>query len=346
MGFVAMFTWTHRYAVEAMTPEMWVGTPTYYILRLVEQIIVFAIPAFLFITGYSVAMMTGRNQATVSWKLVFSRIKTLVIPYLLWSAVMIVLRLVEDPRVALTEILSWVLTGSSNEVLYFVPLLTQFYLLSPWLVRWARRDWKSLLMLTVFLQLLVQLLAYPELLGWNLPIARDISQFVPKWLFLARIFWFPFGIICGLHPVEFKRIVSPHKAKLVTAAIMLIPINFIEWEIYYKIAGQTWLSHRETILDSLYTFALILSVLMLNGQSLPLSNWISELGAKSYGIYLTHSLAIVYLARLIYHFLPGLLGYPLLLQPILIVAGLFIPLGMMAVVDRSRLRRFYNYLYG
>ncbi len=346
MGFVAMFHWSHRYAGGAMIPEMWVGTPTYYTLRLIEQLIVFAIPTFLFVSGYSVAVAAGRSQETVSWKLVLNRIRVLVIPYLVWSAVVIALRVLESRRVTPAELFSWIFTGSSNEVFYFVPLLIQFYLLSPWLVRWARYNWKGLLLVTGLLQVGVQLLAYPELMGWQSPVVQSLSSIVPKWFFLARIFWFPLGIICGLYPTQFRQILFRYAAHLISITVFFILLGVLEWEAYYRLAGQNWLSHRETLLDNLYTLALLFSLLAVDAQSLPWVTRISNLGVRSYGIYLTHSLFIVYLSRFIYKFFPDLLGYPLLLQPALIGAGLLIPLAMMAFIDRSRLRRLYNYLYG
>jgi hypothetical protein len=51
-------------------------------------------------------------------------------------------------------------------------------------------------------------------------------------------------------------------------------------------------------------------------------------------------------ARAIYHFLPALLGYQIVFQPILYAAGLGIPLLLMALVRHSPARRFYAYQFG
>ena len=346
MGFVAMFFWYQRYAGGMITPGMWVGTPAYFGLRFIEQVIVFAIPAFLFVSGYSIAIATGKNQQTVSWKLIFSRMRYLVIPYLIWTTVVLLLNILEMKTISLPVILLAFLIGNSNEVLYFVPLLLQFYLISPFLVRWARQNWKILLLVTAVLQILVQLSSYPEFLGLNSPFFDMLSRLTPKWFFLSRIFWFPLGIVCGFHPVELRQRFTPFRLALLVVTVLLIPIGIAEWELYYQLSGQEWLSHRETLLDSLFTITLLLSVLTLEEKSLLWLNPIGRLGSKSYGIYLTHAIFIQYTARLIYHFAPGLLGYPLLLQSLLIAVGFGIPLALMALVDHSPFRRYYSYLYG
>ena len=346
MGFVAMFFWYQRYASSLFTPDRWVGTPTYYGLRLMEQVIVFAIPAFLFVSGYSMVVATGKNQKTVGWRLIFSRIRYLIIPYLIWTTVVLLLSIFETKTVSLAVIVLAYLIGNGNEVLYFVPLLLQFYLLSPFLVRWARQNWKALLFVTAVLQILVQLSYYPELLGLNSPVLDTLSRLMPKWFFLSRIFWFPLGIVCGFHPVELRKSFTPFRVTLLMITVLLIPLGMVEWEIYYRLAGQVWLSHRETIIDSIFTVTLLLSLLTLDEKSLPWLNGTGRLGSKSYGIYLTHAIFIQYMARLIYHIAPGLLAYPLLLQPILIAVGFGFPLLLMTLVDRSPLRRYYSYLYG
>jgi peptidoglycan/LPS O-acetylase OafA/YrhL len=73
---------------------------------------------------------------------------------------------------------------------------------------------------------------------------------------------------------------------------------------------------------------------------------ISQIGTKSFGVYLVHSLALIYTSKVIYHLVPALLGAQWLLQPILFAAGLGIPLLLMEITARTPARRFYSYLFG
>lgn len=344
-GFVAVFAWAHRYAPGA-APYAQMGSPSYYALRLIEQVVVVAIPAFLFVSGFFMAVAAGRTRATVSWQTVFNRIKYLVAPYLVWTVVALVLALAQGKRFSIGDLVAILLTGRISPVLYYVPLLCQFYLLSPWLVRAARADWKLLLALAAALQIAVQLTPYPTFWGLDLASKQQLLNLVPKWLFLARIFWFTLGIVVGFHLDLFKRALARVRWPLLVLTLILIPLGVAEWEIYVHLSGVDWLAHRETLLDSVYALGFLGCFVAFDRARLPLEDAIGALGARSYGIYLTHALVMENIARVLYHAAPTLLAYQSLLQPILIVSGLGLPLLAMAIVRRMSVARFYVYLFG
>ena len=89
-GFTAMFWWTDRYMDVSVPDFAQIGSLSYYVLRAMEQLIMFSIPSFLFVSGFFMAFATGRNRDTVEWSVVGSRIRTLLIPYLLWSVALFV----------------------------------------------------------------------------------------------------------------------------------------------------------------------------------------------------------------------------------------------------------------
>lgn len=344
-GFVAMFAWSHRFLPLGIPADAQFGSASYYALRLIEQIVVFSLPAFLFVSGYFVSVQAGRSM-NMRWSAIWSRIRGLVIPYLIWSLVVIFLGLLEGKRYGPVELVVMLLTGSTSPVLYFVPLLIQFYILAPLFVTAARRNWKALLLVVSALQLLVLTSQYPQFLGMDASITETFIQLVPKWLFIARILWFPLGIIAGFHAERLGEILPRLKGWLLGGALLLIPVGLIEWEFLFQLSGEQWLASRETYLDTLYTLLVIFAILSFTIKSLPLFNKTSMLGTKSYGIYLTHAIFIEYTARVLYVLAPALLGYQILLQPILFLVGLGGPLLMMAIMDKMPVRRSYAYLFG
>jgi surface polysaccharide O-acyltransferase-like enzyme len=347
MCFVAMFDWSHRFLPPDVPANSLIGSPSYYTLRILEQLVEFAIPAFLFVSGYFVAVATGRSNETISWSTVRSRLKNLLIPYLIWTGVILGLGIVlERQNISAQRLLRNILTGSTNEVMYFVPLLVQFYLLSPFLVRMAKKNWKLLLVLAAVIQFGFQLLAYPEFLGLDLPYVAAITNLIPKWFFPARILWFSLGIVIGFHLEQFKSTLQRFRWVILVTAIVAIPLGVLEWEIFFRLSGQEWLAHRETILDNVYGLAVILSFLAFAEAKLPLIKTFENLGSRSYGIYLTHAIFIQYAAKGIYHLAPQLLGYQLILLLILLVVGFAGPLGLMMLFERTRLRRFYKHVFG
>jgi peptidoglycan/LPS O-acetylase OafA/YrhL len=133
---------------------------------------------------------------------------------------------------------------------------------------------------------------------------------------------------------------------LLAATPILFVLGVLEWERLLQASGDVWLSPAVTIVDDLYALAFILTILAFERAALPLAKPFSDLGAKSYGIYLTNALVLMIVAKGIYHVAPSLLGRPLILQVILVAFGLGGPLLLMALVNRSPARRYYKYLFG
>jgi peptidoglycan/LPS O-acetylase OafA/YrhL len=346
MGFVAMFSWTHRY-MDVPGPSFdQMGSASYYALRTVEGVVTFSIPAFLFISGFFIAFAAGRTKATVSWEYVFSRIKYLLAPYLIWSFATLVLLYVQGSRFSMQGLLLNIATGQTGPVFYYVPLLIQLYLLSPLLVIIAKRNWKALLVGVTLIQLFVVALQYPLFLGWDNPLFSQAIAFFPKWFFPVRIFWFALGIIIGLNINQFKTVSGSFKWVLLALMAAFLPLAIIEWEALLQLSGREWLDHRETLIDLLYAFVLLIAFLLFNNVSLPLNKPISDLGAKSYGIFLTHALFIEYTAKIIYQLYPPLLANQFVLQILLVAIGLGVPLLLMYLIKRSPARSTYTYLFG
>ena len=149
-----------------------------------------------------------------------------------------------------------------------------------------------------------------------------------------------------MYTAEIKVYLDKYKWWLLGITIVAIPAGIIEWEIFYMLSGQEWLPTRETLVDSIYSITAILSFFAFDHIKLPGMRLVSDWGTKSYGIYLLHPLFVEFGARMVYRFLPGILGLQWLLQPLLILLGLGIPLFIMWFVNRTPLRRFYSILFG
>lgn len=343
-GFVALLSWAERYGA---VPNEQVGTGAYYVLRVIEQLIVFCIPAFLFVSGFFIAFATGRAHKTVAWHVVGIRIKDLIIPYTLWTFIYWILIVLEanfmDGRsYFLADYMVMYLTGNTDPAYYYVPLLIQFYLLSPFLVRWAKINPISLLVIAGIIQLAVQLQYYPSLLGSQTPYL-DV---IPKWLFVTRIFWFSLGVVVGFNLKPVQNWVVQHRLGLLITAIVLYPLGIIEWEIMQAFSGELVLQHRETILDSIFTLAVIFAFLGYYQTRLPGTNALNELGSKSFGIYLIHTMAMTYTARIIAVKFPEFLAFQILFIVVIAVVGLAVPLALMGIVNRLPLRPYYKFIFG
>ncbi len=347
-GFVAMFAWVHRYMPTASSNFEQAGSATYYVFRLIEQLIEVSIPAFLFVSGFFVAFATERVHKTVSWNIIGARIKNLLIPYLFWSLLVFVAWLVLDGRrLSLVEYGRLLLIGGASPAYYYVILLCQFYILSPFLVPLAKNHWKSLLLAALILQLVVQILQYPVILGLDVPTTiQPFVDKVPKWLFPARAFWFTLGVVFGFHMQTLKAWVTRYKWVWLGLAIVTYVLGVIEWEMYIKWSGHIGMTHRETVLDNIYSIAFIFAFFAFANMPMPFSRQLGNLGSKSFGIYMAHVPVMEYIARAIYLLVPWLLAHQLLFLSILIVLGLGIPLLLMMLMEKSPVQKYYQYVFG
>jgi len=342
-GLIAMFLWTHRYKPVTVPNFDQLGSPTYYFLRIIEQLIAFSIPAFLLVSGYFVAFSTGQNKS-VKWKTVITRIKFLIIPYLVWCAILVVGYLLEGNTYTPISLFILIVTGEIEGPYYFVPLLIQLYLISPILVLIAKKSWKTLLIGTAIIQLFAQLSLYLSILGFDTKYWSH-QIYIPGWFFPSRIFWFALGIVFGFHLSKIKSWLPKIQRIAFIATIFFYIIGVIEWELVTRYVGE-WVVPIETIIDSLYAISFLFLFLSFDKVKLPLSSWIQDIGSKSLGIYLAHVPAQGYPSRIIYHIAPWILGRQFIFLPLIFILGLGIPLGLMKIVNVSPARRYYKYIFG
>lgn len=351
-GFTMMFAWAYRYRVvtdaNLLDP---VGTAPYHILLTLKKLTSFSVPVFLFISGYYYAAFALRGK-TSPRRIVGSRIRKLIIPYLLWSTIIFALEWLESCELhcaisSPSSYLHRLLWGKADGGYYYVILMIQFILMAPLLIHIARKRWRLLLIATALIQAAFTTLIYFSHLGVQLPSSAYpiYSSGVP---FPGMIFFFALGIVIGLRLRDVEPALIRIRSWLPFAVAVLAVVVMVEPELIYPktVSGIASRWEFRTFAVAAYATAIILCFVAFDRISLPKSRALGRLGTKIYGIYLIHYLVMSYSARLIGYFLPNLLAYQLALVPILFSLGLFIPLGLMSLVCRSPFRSAYPYLFG
>ncbi len=344
-GFIAMFWWTDRYLPVAVPDFSQMGNVAYYSLRLVEQLVSFSVPAFLFISGFFIALARGRGPAD-TWQVARARIWGLAVPYFLWSTVTILSRGLLGESFTSTELLELVLLGQAAPHYYFIPLLASLYLLSPLLIRAARASSRWLLSISAFVQLIALCARYPLLLGTSSALVDTLVDLTPAWFFAGSSFFFCLGIVACLQLRSFSEWLARAKGALLLASVVLLGLGVWEWEVLLSRSGEPWIPFNGTALDALYSAAFILAFLAFESVRIPRSRWLVDIGTRSYGIYLIHGLALMSTAKLIYHIAPQVLAHQTMFMPILVAAGLGVPLALMAATKRSPARKYHALAYG
>jgi membrane-bound acyltransferase YfiQ involved in biofilm formation len=347
-GQIAMFLWTDRYRPVTVPNFDQLGTLPYYALLLIRQLTLWAVPAFLFVSGFFVAYAARGSQSAVSWKMVWTRVRNLLVPYLIWSGVIFVGDALQGNTYTALGYLARIVTGQADGTYFYVPLLCQFYLLAPLIVPLAKTRGQLLLGAAAVLQAAALGASYLAL-SRAVPPALDLVARVllQPWLVFLWAVYFPLGIVVGCRLEPVKEWLARHRWQLLLTTIVLAGLAIAEPEAIYRIAGQERRFTPLTLATSLYSVAFILCFLAFGNLGNRLSGMLSQLGTKAYGTYLLHMKVMEFSARAIRQFAPWMLAHQVLLfMPVMFTVGLGVPLLFMAGVAKSPARKYYRYLFG
>ncbi len=340
-GYVAMFWWTDRYRQVASLPNYdQRGSPTYYVLLAVQQMALFSVPAFLFISGFFVSYAA---RGGLRPKMVRTRVLHLLWPYLFWSLVAFACDGVLGKLLTPGEYLRRLLVGKAVPAYFFVPLLIQFYLLAPWLVRLARDSGTALLVGAAVVNLVTVGVSYAILIGVDVVDALYKTGWLCPWYAL----YFPLGIVWGFRYKAIKAALARFRWWLAAATIVLGVASILESEaIYCSTHDYAWARGGLKFSSVLYALAFIASFMSFEWKGVAADSLIVRLGNRSYGIYLVHPKVLELASKAIYNLYPTVLGCQMLYQPLLVVVGVAVPMFVMSVAQRSLFRKVYTLVFG
>ncbi len=337
-GISALFLWTDRYMPVEVPNYDQIGSPAYYAIIFIQQIDYFALPAFMFVSGFFAAFAAG-NTAKLKWTIVRSRVWQLLVPFLIWTVIFFILFLRRVPE-GPAEIL---------DRYYYIPLIIQFYLLAPFLMPLAKKRPWLVLIVAAALELGRFTLHLHDKLGFSFAGDDVLQMLTPRWLFPTLFFWFVFGAVAGFHRRPLTDWLQRKNVKwyLLAATIGLAVLSLIEYWFFVQLTGQEWLGpYFGGYARQVYSLAFILCFLAFDRLEVPLSAQLSDLGTKSLGVYLTHNRIMYVAAVIMYRQFPSVLGMTFIYMTILVIVSLGGSLLLMAVVKRSPARRYYRYLFG
>jgi len=348
-GFTAMFWWTHRYQPVTSPNFDQVYSVSYFVLRTFEQLVVFAVPAFLFISGFFIVLVLNRKVEQSGWRVLFRRIRTLLIPYLIWTGIILISEVIQGRSFEPMEVIRIIALGEAASNFYFIPLLFQLYLLSPVILKWAQASWSSLLVGSALVMVVTSFVRYGLILGIDLPdnhILSIFTSFTAGWFFPGNLFWFAFGVVAGLYPQLLRNLAIRGHLLWQIGGFVLILLGIWEQEILYLNSGREWLPQVHTFVDMLCSFTLLMAFISINDRFFVFHKRIAGFGGKAYGIYLVHVLVLTFFAKTIYHVTPALLAFTVCFVAILVVCGVYLPVFLMEALKKSPVRRGYEVLFG
>jgi peptidoglycan/LPS O-acetylase OafA/YrhL len=311
------------------------GRVLYDLMVVLKQFGLITVPIFLFLSGafFAFGIANRSNKGTV--RIVWQNILGALWPYLLWTCFfnLMVLFLLKESITPL-QFIKNILVGYPFN---FVPLLLFFYVLGPLLV-WGMKRSPAISILVILLYQVFLLLEentgyfgifLPEWAHYfALPVVRDPLS---KWAI-----YFPFGVFYQLNSRSFS---GQSRKFAVPIAFLLIAI---------AVLGDLHELHIIVfpLANILMPFFFILLIPLVTRRASPVFLWVEAIGKRSYGFYLTNLIALTLTLLGLKVIFPWLLEQYVVLVPLLFIIALYVPWGLMKLLEMSPKRVVYHYVFG
>jgi len=270
-----------------------------------QKLFAFHVPSFLIVSGFLYC-----RSAPAPWREVGRRLNRIVVPYLVASAVVVLLGF--SPVKSPENLAFRVATGGTMALYYFIWLLAVFVVLIWPFSRMSRRA--LLLLLALLCTYSVISAFYPEL---RLTHAT-------YWTFrnpIHHVGYFLTGWLAALYLGELRAFVDRHRA-LVWG---LCALGIFAW---LATTGTRLPGQSIGLVRTAYTLSVVTAVVLLT-RTLHVSALVRVLSESSLTIYLYHPAVILAL-------LPALRGTPPALHiPLLTAVGLALPIALALLARRS-----------
>ena len=298
---------------------------------------------FLFVAGYFIAYAASGDRQDLSWQIIVTRLKNLLWPWLIWSVIMTVGHTVQGRSLSLGSFLANLFIQY-----YFVPLLMFYYLLAPFIVRWARVHTRRLLVGAAIVQTLAILLFYARVYWSGFPTNFNSWIDLGPFQCLRFAFYLPFGVVCGMFPQAVNTTFIRFKPLLPWLTLLFFGCSALESLAAYNLGGSYWpIGGDQTRLSAaLFSISLILCFVAFDNIPIPFKRTLSKLGTHSYGLYLSHYLMLGITARVIVVAFPWIRLQEWLYLSILFILTVVLCRTLMESVARLPTKRYYRLLFG
>lgn len=270
----------------------------------------FAVGFFLFLSG----MLSNAGK----WK-PWKRIKKVLIPYLIWTAVYVVLLNLKTPLQIPKDYIIYLLTARSSGIMYFIFVYIQFTLLIPLIDKLAKSKFKYLGFVISPLEIIIMRLI-PQIIGF------EMNEYIEIAMFISCLAWFSYfylGYMLGNGLLT----VSISEKKLCVIFWIAFALQIIEGYWYYSMGNQN--CGTQLKLSSIFTGCIFatLAYLYVESERYNEKKLLYLIGECSFGIYFSH-LAIMY-------FLSKIPNYDVfVIFPVNSILALSISLGLILISKR------------
>jgi len=265
-----------------------------YRILVYRQFLDFAVPAFIFISGYWSSKKT--LQSLKDYKIFLARrLSRVLIPYLFWSFIFLGRTAVKNDDIDMYGMVFKLLTGGASFHFYFIIMITQFYLMTPILQYVSRRRYGNefiFLLNMVYLSFLYHLRLH-NYWFFEYPYCLVHSPFL-GWTIFYQI-----GLWMGNN--DDKSFISRKERILILPAIIvsLLVAGIEAINILSKYNDLEFAVCALKYSSFLYSICIILGFVFIREYCKSWPKLIITLGNYSFGIYLIHTIILNRVVKII-----------------------------------------------
>ena len=289
---------------------------------IIRQLINFAVPMFLAISGYFSAKSSDKDPISY-YK---NRLFKIASPYLFWTAIYIVLKTPSLPP-SISEMLRGVFFGTGIGIGYFVIVLSQFIFLTPLFSKIRRKTTHILIIISA--SIIGLIFTY----YFSIINKEHIFSNFPEYA-LPFFVWYPFyhaGYFLARYKDDIK-INKSHTNKLIYCFALFISLSLIEGFFWAYNENYSFGVSQLKATSLTASFFLFLVALSLADEKKFLNRplTISWFGKNSYAIYLIHILTLSVCQKIL-----GLSEKLYSLQPVFVTLSTIASIAFCAIIIKT-----------
>ncbi len=264
----------------------------FYIAILCRQLLNFAVPAFIFISGYW--MSKKHIESLEGYKTFLTRrLSRVLVPYFFWSLVLIGSAVIRTHSIDVYEVILKLLTGRASTVYFFIMVIVQLYVATPLLQYINRKPYGLVLILA--LNGVSLLFVYLSRLNLSYRIPASSA-------FYSWVIYYEIGLLVGTYGS--KVFVSKRLGDFILPALLLsLLMSEQEATILLSKGSDKYFAIAPLKISSfLYSACVILAFLHLRERLSYWPKFLATIGRYSFGIYLIHMIILNPLASLLQRF--------------------------------------------
>jgi surface polysaccharide O-acyltransferase-like enzyme len=278
-------------------------------ISVVFEIVRFAVPMFVFISG----LLLCYNIDSFRYPhFLAKRIRKIALPYLAWTVAYFLYNADLSGEVlsfpgSVGELAKMALTGSASYHLWYVVMIFQFILISPLLIgliRYLRRRYQTArafyVIVPVFIAVCLVILKLEPLVTTDTPVGRIFVTYRTR-LFFSYLLFYGLGCICGLYYKDFCRLIqktAPVFWILYLAAVgygAFRSLDFIRQTGTLSFGCVSFLNPGFALLTAASIFA-VFSLALKAGTITALRGIFSFADKYTYEAYLAHAMVLSFLS--------------------------------------------------